>query len=835
MYKRERDIKFMDSDSKQKPTSPPVDTPFAYGESLGQLDWPWLVEQIQKRLRTIPAREGCADLLWVPTRDAAIQTMREVEEARALLAAGHSFPLGDPPDIRPLQPRIYKGAILGPEELLDIASWMETTEALRKFLVLRRQQAPLLYRYAETAPSFSHLIYDIRSCVDEKGEVRDEASPELATLRKKAKKVHQEIHQRLHAYLTEKDFESLLQDRFYTIKEDRYVLPIKTNQRAFVDGIVLGSSNSGATLFIEPREVVELNNTYKMAQLESQREINRILLGICDHLRQDASEMEKGHAFLTRLDLFQARADFSNALEAKVPTLDREEGIRLHQARHPFLFLTKGRVVANDILITPPYRTSLITGPNAGGKTVILKTVGLLSLMVRAGFALPVGEGSNLPFFDRIFSDIGDSQSLEENRSTFSGHVQRIVDFLVSVEDTNLALLDEIMIGTDPEEGSSLAQAVLEYLADTGAFTLATTHYLALKTLATRQSSIQNAALGFDPHTLEPTYQLTPGVPGTSNALYIAGQLGLPAGILARARSLRGETGVDIEGLLVQIQAAKKEAEEERDHCKKASEEAEATRQAARQELGEGEKRERELKRKYKDKLEEAFREALREIERLRRQQAGAEATPSRAAASKTIREYRDTLLSEEGLFHEPPPVPDAGSEVDWSAIRCGDMVYVPELQTDARILSLPDRKGTVVVEAKGFRMQVETDKVWKPAVQRRTIRKEDSGRRPKKQASWVLQASETFAAEGSDRCDLRGLTVEEALDRTSKLLDKGFREQAPRVVLIHGLGKGILRDAIRQSLSEVPYPISYRPGKRAEGGDGVTVVEFEPAGFPNR
>jgi DNA mismatch repair protein MutS2 len=824
----------MDSDGKRKPTFP-ADTPFAYGESLEQLDWPWLVEQIQKRLRTTPAREGCADLLWVPTREAAIQTMREVEEVRALLAAGHSFPLGDPPDIRPLQPRIDKGAILGPEELLDIASWMETTEALRKFLVIRRQQAPLLYRYAETAPSFSHLIYDIRSCVDEKGEVRDEASPELATLRKKAKKVHQEIHQRLHTYLTEKDFESLLQDRFYTIKEDRYVLPIKTNQRGSVDGIVLGSSNSGATLFIEPREVVELNNTYKLAQLESQREINRILLGICDHLRQDASEMERGHTFLTRLDLFQARGDFSNALEANVPTLSRDEGIRLYQARHPFLFMTKGRVVANDILITPPHRTSLITGPNAGGKTVILKTVGLLSLMVRAGFALPAGEGSNLPFFDSIFSDIGDSQSLEESRSTFSGHVQRIVDFLSSVEDTSLALLDEILIGTDPEEGSSLAQAVLEYLADTGAFTLATTHYLALKTLATRQPSIQNAALGFDPHTLEPTYRLTPGVPGTSNALYIAHRLGLPAPILTRARSLRGETGVDIEGLLVQIQAAKKETEAERDHWKRASEEAEAIRQALRQELAEVEKRERELKRKYKDKLEEAFRDALRDLERLRRQQAKAGAAPSRIATSKPIREYRDTLFSEEGLFHEPPPVPEAGSEVDWSEVRCGDTVYLPELQADARVLNLPDRKGTVVVEAKGFRMQVEADRIRKPVVQKKTIRKEAVGPRPKKQAAWDLQASENPSAEGSGRCDLRGLTVEEALVRTSKLLDKGFREQTPRVVLIHGLGKGILRDAIRQSLSKAPYPISFRAGQRAEGGDGVTVVEFEPAGFPNR
>ena len=822
----------MDSDSQREPTFV-AEKPFVSRESLRQLDWPWLVGEIQKRLRTIAAGQGCSQLLWAQNREDAIRTMKDVEEARALLLRGASFPLGNPPDIRPFQPRIQKGAILRPEELLDIASWMDTVEALRKFLIMHRQQAPLLYRYAETAPSFSHLIYDIRSCVDEKGEVRDEASPELGTLRKRARRVHEEIHQKLHAYLTAKEFEDLLQDRFYTIKEDRYVLPIKTHQRVFVDGIVLGSSNSGATLFIEPREVVELNNTYKLALMESQREINRILQGICEHIRQDSSEMEKGHDFLTRLDLVQARGEFSNALQANLPTLNNEEGIQLYQARHPFLLMTKGGAVANDILMAPPARTLLVTGPNAGGKTVLLKTVGLLALMVRAGFALPVAEGSNLPFFDRLFSDIGDSQSLEENRSTFSGHVQRIVDFLSSVEETSLALLDEILIATDPEEGSTLAQAVLEHLSDTGAFTLATTHYLALKSLAAREPSIQNAALGFDPNTLEPTYRMTPGVPGSSNALYIASQVGLPASILERARSLRRESDMDIETLLLQIEVAKKEVETERDRCKRASEEVEASQQALRQKLGEVEGRERELKGKYREKLEAAFREALRELERLRRQQGKSGGFPSVATASKLVREYKEELFSDSGPFHEPPPIREAESEVDWSKTGCGDRVYLPELQAEATILKMPDRKGTVVVEAKGFRMQVQADNVWNPAVQKRVIKAKDVGGRAAKQASWGLQASDTPSSEGSHRCDLRGLTVEEALDRTSQLLDQGFREQMPRMILIHGLGKGILRNAIRQSLSQVPYPISFRPGHPEEGGDGVTVVEFDAGGFP--
>ena len=823
----------MDSDSQRQSTFL-GEKPFVSSETLRPLDWPWLVEQIRKRLRTIPAWQGCSELLWAQNREEAIQTMKEAEEARALLLGGASFPLGNPPDIRPFQPRIQKGAILRPEELLDVASWMDTVEALRKFLVVNRQQAPLLYRYAEGAPSFSHLIYDIRSCVDEKGEVRDEASPELGTLRKRARKVHEEIHQKLHAYLTAREFEDLLQDKFYTIKEDRYVLPIKTHQRVFVDGIVLGSSSSGATLFIEPREVVELNNTYKLALLESQREINRILQGICEHIRQDSSEMQRGHSFLTRLDLVQARAEFSNALQANMPTLNREKGIQLYQARHPFLLMYKGDAVANDILVEPPVRTLLITGPNAGGKTVLLKTVGLLALMVRAGFALPVAEGSNLPFFDRLFSDIGDSQSLEDNRSTFSGHVQRIVEFLSSVEDTSLALLDEILIATDPEEGSALAQAVLEYLSDTGAFTLATTHYLALKSLAARQSSIQNAALGFDPHTLEPTYRMTPGVPGSSNALYIAGQLGLPASILDRARSLRRETNVDIETLLLQIQAAKKEVEAEREHCERASEEIEASREVLRQKLAEVERRERELKGKYREKLETAFREALGELTILRKRQGkGGAGFRTVTTASKEVRQYREELFSVSGPFHEPTPVLEAESEVDWSKTGCGDTVYLPELQAEATILKMPDRKGTVVVEAKGFRMQVQADKVWNPPVHKRVIRAKDVGGGEQRQASWGLQAARTASSEGSHRCDLRGLTVEEALDRTSQQLDRGFREQLPRIILIHGLGKGILRNAIRQSLSQMPYPISFRPGHPEEGGDGVTVVEFDAGGFP--
>ena len=794
-------------------------------ESLRQLDWPWLIDRLRQELRTVPARERCHDLIWQSAPEAARRTMEEVEEARQLLVQGHALPLGTPPDIRPHQPRIEKGAVLRPEELLEIASWMETIETIRRFLIARRALAPRLHRHVEAAPGLSHLIYEIRSCVDEKGEVRDEASPELASSRRKAKRLHEQIHRKLNDYLSAAEYQDLLQDRFYTVKEDRYVLPVKTGQRGFVEGIVLGSSNSGATLFIEPREIVELNNSHKLALLEAQREIDRVLREVCEHIQEDAPQIERGHAFLTRMDLIQARALFAEALQGTIPSMETGKGLQILQGRHPLLLLTRTRAVPNDILVQPPTRTLLITGPNAGGKTVVLKTVGLMALMVRAGLAVPAAPGTNIPFFASIFSDIGDNQSLQEDRSTFSGHIQRVVDFLDRAQHPSLALLDEILIGTDPEEGSALAQANLEHLTEAGVLTLATTHFLSLKAMAASHPGVRNASLGFDPETFEPTYRLADGLPGSSNALHIAERFGLPDGILERARSLLGETGSDLQTLLLEIQRTRRATEEERDRCRILREEAEELRNALAEKQMRLAEREREVKRKYRERLEAAFQEALRELARLRRTSGSTRA--SATIAHRAVTEHRRGVFAEEGLFHEPPPLATPEEQLDWSRASEGDDVYLPALDAQGRLLGLPDRKGNVTVEAQGFRMQVKADQVCRPRLQRKVIRPRSAPAAKGRPPSWKLEASAAGGEEARDRCDLRGLTADEALDRVSQSLDRAFRGQESRLVLIHGLGKGILRNAVRQYLEETPYPLRFRPGRREEGGDGVTVVEF--------
>ena len=804
---------------------------FADRETLEQLDWPWFTGQIQRHLRTASARESCEDLLWTGSREGAILALGEVEEARFLLRQGQIFPLGEPPDIRPHQLRIRKGAILEPGELSEVASWMETLEAMRRFLVIHRQQTPRLYRHVEKAPSLSHLLYDIRSCVSSSGEVREEASPLLGSLRRKATRMHLEIQDKLNTCLHAKEYQTLLQDQYYTVKEERYVLPIKTQHKAFVDGIVLGSSHSGATLFIEPREIVELNNAHKLVLLEIQNEVRRILKQVCEHLLEEKDEIRRGERFLTDLDLIQAKAHLAEEWRATVPTLNTEQGLRLLQARHPILMTTTQTVIPNDVLLAPPTQALLVTGPNTGGKTVVLKTVGLFALMIRAGCPLPVVGESNFPFFDQIFSDIGDDQSIQENRSSFSGHIMRIARFLSSAKQTSLALLDEILISTDPDEGAKLAQAILECLSENGVTTLATTHFLALKSLATQDARFQNVSLGFHPDTMEPTYRLSPGIPGGSHALHIAGRLGLPGAVLARARSLMGASKTDLDTLLLQVESARRELEEERRHCRALQTETEARKKEVEQKQSEVETRERDLRKKYRQRLETAFQQALRELETCRRRPKG-ETSSSPAKLYRDLLEAKKKVLSEEGPFYEVP-LPEEGQALDWSQARCGDTVYLPALRTEARILKMPDRKSNVTVETDGFRMQIRADQVRRRLTDHRAIREEPAEKVVRKRTSWVSDGLGPSDEAGLSRCDLRGLTVEEALDRLSRHLDRAFRGDLTRMNLIHGLGTGKLRNALREYLSHAPYPLSFRPGHPDEGGDGVTVVELDRSASP--
>jgi DNA mismatch repair protein MutS2 len=813
--------------TRASPRTRPMDPCFASTSTCRQLDWPWICERLSEHVVTAEARDRCAQLAWAADRGEAERLLREVDEAMSLLASGMTFPLGAVPDIRGHLLRLRKGAVLEAPEILDMLDVLESARTLRRFLLVHKDSIPTLAAHTDGTSDLGHLIATLRSCFAPDGDLSDTASPLLGELREHAKRLHTQILKKMSSYLSSEAFRDLLQDTYYTVKEDRYVLPIKAHERAAVDGIVLGSSASGATLFVEPTEVVALNNAHKLALLEIQNEVQRIYKELSDQLRRSESAIEASVRLLVSVDLVHAKARFSLRLHAAVPVFTSEPRVRLIQARHPILVLLAPEVVPNDIQIGPGFNTLVLTGPNTGGKTVLLKTLGLCALMARAGLPIPAERGSTLPFFDRVHADIGDDQSIEARQSTFSSHMARIKDMLESLRGSTLVLLDEVVIGTDPEEGAALAQAILEYLAARGALTVATTHYLPLKTLATLNPSFQNASMGFDPDTLTPSYRLMMGVPGNSNALEIARRLGIDDDIIAKASSLLGSPRAELDELLSRVNQIRQELEADRAALARLIKENNALGETLRAKWSEVASRESALKTSYRKRLEAEFSKARQELEQWRRRARAAASSKEAQQLQEDLSRLARSVLDGQGVFAEQDARDDRGRPVDWSRVRVGDRVYLRPYKTEARVLAMPDAKGKVLVEAGEVRLRVPQADICAPAATQVTVGA--AGAR-KKGPSYTLTEEPLLAdaARTTEACDLRGLDVEEALAELGKALDRAFRTGAPRLFLIHGLGTGALRRAVREYLQASPYSLSFRPGRRGEGGDGVTVVEFE-------
>ncbi len=809
-----------------------MDACFVTDDTLRQLDWPWICARLREHIVTPEARDTPLETAWARDPQEAERRLREVHEVMHLLSEGVAFPLGSLPDISPHLVRLKKGAVLEPNELLEIVAVLESSRTLRRFLLVHKDSIPLLASHVEGTPDLGGLISSMRQCVTPDGVLSDTASPLLMELRQQARRLHSQIIKKMSSYLTSEAYRDLLQDTYYTVKEDRYVLPIKAYQRAAIDGIVLGGSASGATLFVEPAEVIALNNAHKLALLEIQKEEQRIFKELSDQLRRYASGLEASARLVTTVDLVHAKARFSMLLNATVPAFTTEPRIRLIQARHPMLVLLTGQVVPNDIHIGPGFTTLILTGPNTGGKTVLLKTVGLCALMARAGLPIPAEQGSSLPFFDRVFVDIGDDQSIEASQSTFSAHISRIKQILESLQGRTLILLDEVIIGTDPEEGAALAQALLEYLAAQGALTVATTHYLDLKTIAAIHPLFQNASMGFDPDTLAPSYRLIMGVPGNSNALEIARRLGFPEEILRTAYSLLGSPRAELDELLTRINQLKQELEADRATLAALIKENKTLQETLAGKWTEVASREKAVKTTFRRKLEQEFSKARQELEQWRR-------TLKETSSLKASQELRDTLsaishkvLEEEGMFSDVAWEADRTERrIDWSNIHCGDRVYLRPYNTEARILKMPDPKGRVLVEVGDMRILLKADDIVPLPGTHITIRSSSS---KKPLSGYTIR--EAPGSEDSARhtitCDLRGMIVDEALAEVARSLDMAFRRGVARVRIVHGLGTGALRKAVRGYLQQSPYSVSFRPGQPGEGGDGVTIVDFEQSSF---
>lgn len=830
-------------------------------KTLTVLEYPKVLERLAAHCDFSASRERALALQPTDSPDLAHTRLQETTEARQLLSV-HDVSVGGARDIRPLVELARRGGVLEPQDLLDIKATLIACRELKKTLEKSRKAGPALpeempppaspraqrrkphpaepspYLYPRLAelslhlPSPLGLVDAISRAVNERGEVPDSASPALAAIRKELRLAHERLMGRLQRYLTDAATAAMLQDTIITQREGRYVIPLRAEFKGQIKAIVHDQSASGATLFIEPLAVVELNNEYRQKQMEERDEIRRVLAEVSAQVGMAAGELLPGIEALAELDLAFAKARYAEELRASEPILAPRDSaqppvIRLYQARHPLL--DPNLAVPNDIVLPPETRAVVITGPNTGGKTVSLKTVGLLVLMAQSGLHIPAQSGSTLSLFRDVFADIGDEQSIEQSLSTFSGHITNIIRILRQVDARSLVILDELGAGTDPQEGAALARAILQHLLGTGCTAFIATHYPELKTFAHSTTGVVNASLEFDLATLRPTYKLTLGLPGRSNALAIAARLGLPDSIIEAARNAIHPDELRADKLLEDIRKERNRASREREKAEKARREAEALRRelTARLENIEDERREVLARARAEAELEVAV--LKRNLGRLKTE-------------LKKLRQPVDALQALEQKLDAleakaAAPVPRQEPEQPTNALtpfRLGEKVVLRSLGSEGIITALSESDAEVQVgplrvrarlgeltrktEAEAALSQASATEP-KPRTARRRLSQEASPPAPR--------PLNTLAASPGLELDLRGQRAEEALSLLQNYLEKAYLAGMPFVRIIHGKGTGILRQQVRAALKDHEYVLSFEEGHPNEGGDGVTVVKL--------
>ena len=770
-----------------------------------------------------------------PSSDYAevVRRQRITAEARRLLEMQPNLSLGGAHDVRPQAQKAALAGVLEPGELLDIQGTLSLAISLRKTIQrLGIPALPLLTALAEgLAPTgggsasggnLSPLVAEISRCINPRSEVTDAASPILAACRRQARLAHDRLTAKLQHILSSPTGRQAAQEPIVTLRDGRYVIPVKAEMRGHLPGIVHDVSSSGATVFLEPLDAVEMGNTWRELQLEEQREVERILRALSARVGEVAEDIETTVATLAELDLALAKAKLGESLQAnELPYLSADQPwlaqgpgeLRLLNARHPLL---RGEVVPISVWVGDSYSIVLITGPNTGGKTVALKTVGLLILMAQAGLPIPAELGSRIPVFASVHVDIGDEQSIEQSLSTFSSHVGNIIHILGEAERDSLVLLDELGAGTDPSEGTALAQAILQHLLEVGATTVATTHHSQLKVFAHVTPGIVNASVEFDLETLSPTYRLSIGLPGQSNALAIADRLGMPRDILERARQHIAPDRQELESLLSDIQRERQAAADAARAEQIARREAEAIRAGLAEKLmavdAERDRTIEKTRQEMESELQQTrarLRAAAKEIARAEREAAAAERQAAPAAKEALATAKQEVEAVEEQVEkvrrlrrRRKGPLPP---------IAAGDRLWLRDLSQPAEALGPPDEHGELAVRLGAFHGRINVSEV-----------------EGVESAAEVITIATSFppSAPPSPGIEVRGMTVGEAMPLIEQHLDAAFRAGLPQVRIVHGKGTGTLRRAIRDALRGHPLVKSLSTPPPKEGGEGVTIVE---------
>ena len=746
-----------------------------------------------------------------------LNVQRETTEMREIILYEGTPPFARLEDINnELKKSAIRGTILDAIKILKILKILKTSRLVKRFLLKTKKKYPLIKERADKIKTFPKLEEEIIYCIGEDGVVLDRASPDLKKIRREIIKKEQAVKNRLETIIKSSHFATIIQEPLVTIRQNRYVIPIKQERKVKFPGIVHDKSDSGATLFVEPFEVVELNNTLRQLIKDEEREVLKILQRLTTRIGEKAQEIYYSVLSLGEIDFIYARAILANRMEAVEPKLNQKGFINLLQARHPLL---RDYVVPINISLGKDFDSLVITGPNTGGKTVTLKTVGLLTLMAQCGLHIPAACGSEIAVFKKIFCDIGDEQSIEQNLSTFSSHMKYIVQILKEANSNSLVLLDELGAGTDPTEGAALGMAVLDVLYKNKVKVMATTHHDTLKTYSYLTEGVCNARVEFDEKTLKPTFQISIGLPGKSCAFIIARRLGLTSEVVSRAQSFLTKEKIKADSLIEEIEQDKKLIEKEKNLIKMTREESFKIKDKLEKELNEIKENKKEIILKAYQEAGKILRETRDRAEKMivNLNKKKILSKKSKGPLLKEIREMNEEIKAK--LMPEKELIKS-------QYIKIGDYVLVKSLNKKGIVLSISGKSKKCKVQIDSMKILVSIFDIEKVVKRDRLpenfiYTRDGISKRLTERDNLYLSKIKTFKNELS----LCQFSVEDAKLRLEKYLDDAYLLGVSPVYIIHGKGKGVLRDEVRKLLDNISYIKLFRSGDVSEGGIGVTVV----------
>ncbi|MBU5590639.1 endonuclease MutS2 [Clostridium sp. MSJ-4] len=782
--------------------------------ALQILEFNKIKEEIKKYTSTQAAKDIIDSLKPYDNVYEINRSLNETEEAFMIMVKKGAPPFYGLYDVREYLSRIEKGASVLAGSLLKIADLLRCSRGLKEYISRKTEEEsfPMLEDICEGLVPLKALEEEIFRVIISDEEISDRASDTLYNIRRSLKDKNSSVKDKVNSLI--RSYSKYLQENLYTVRGDRYVIPVKAEHKGMVPGLVHDQSSSGATLFIEPMSLVNLNNEIKELMLKEKTEIERILSELCAKVYEKIEVIKINADIIWELDFIFSKAKYANEINAIKPTVKEDGSFNIIQGRHPLI--DSKVVVPSDIYLGEKFTSLVITGPNTGGKTVTLKTVGLLHIMAMSGVMIPASHNSSISFFKEVFADIGDEQSIEQSLSTFSSHMTNIVSIINEADRNSLVLFDELGAGTDPTEGAALAISILENLKSKGVKIIATTHYSELKAYALKAERVENASVEFSVETLRPTYRLLIGIPGKSNAFEISRRLGLPDYIIDNSKERISKDSLEFEDLIQNLQSKSIQAEKFERDAKVFKDESERLKEKYEQRLQGLEKSKENMLEEAKRKARSLLKEAKEEADSILKNMRDLEKLGYSSKARQELEEYRNKLNKELDK-QQVDILPKNHKGEKLLEVKPGEEVYIPSLNQKVIVLTTPDNKGEVQVQAGIMKINVKLE----------DLRKSTGGTESKERKNRKKEVKLNLNAVSSS-IDLRGLDSEEACYNADKYLDEAYLAGLGEVSLIHGKGTGILRKAINDMLRSHPHVKNYRLGEYGEGGDGVTMVHLK-------